>query len=62
MSLSPSQLNSLFSLFKFFFLSVCAGSLLLCKLSLVVASEGYSLVAGCGLLVMVASLVVEHRL
>ena len=32
------------------------------KLPLVVASEGYSLVAVCGLLVMVASLVVEHRL
>ena len=30
-------------------------------LSLVVASRGYSLAAGCGLLVVVASLVVEHR-
>ena len=33
-----------------------------CRLSLVVASEGYSLVAVCGLLFAVASLVAEHRL
>ena len=62
LSLNPSQLNYFLFLNFSFFLSVCAGSLLLCKLSLVVASEGYPLVAGCGLLVMVASLVVEHRL
>ena len=33
----------------------------MCRLSLVVKSEGYSLVAVCGLLIKVAS-VVEHRL
>ena len=34
---------------------------LVSKLSLAVASRGYSLVAVCGLLIGVASLVVEHR-
>ena len=33
-----------------------------CELSLVVASRGFSLVAVHGLLIMVASLVSEHRL
>ena len=37
-------------------LSCCVG------FSLVVASGGYSLLAVCGLLIAVASLVVEHRL
>ena len=32
------------------------------ELSLVVVSEGYSLVTVCGLLIMVASLVAEHGL
>ena len=40
----------------------CAGSSLLCGLSLVAASRGYSLVAVWGLLVAVVSLVVEDRL
>ena len=40
----------------------CAGSSLLCRLSLVVASEGYSPVALCGLIIVVASLVGEHGL
>ena len=34
----------------------------MCRLSLVVASRGYSLVAVLGFLIAVASLVVEHRL
>ena len=34
----------------------------MCSLSVVAASRGYSLVVVCGLLVMVASLVVEHGL
>ena len=38
-----------------FFLAVC-------RLSLAVASEGYSVVAVCGLLFAVASPVAEHRL
>ena len=38
----------------------CAGSLLLRGLSLVVASVDCSLVAVCGLLTAVASLVAEH--
>ena len=44
------------------FIFGCAGSLLLCCLFLVVASRGYSLVAVCGLLIAVASLVAERRL
>ena len=40
----------------------CAGFLLLHRLSLVVASRGYSLVVMRRLLLVVASLVVEHRL
>ena len=41
----------------------CAGSLLLCVGSCLVAvSTGYSLVGMCGLLTAVASLVVVHRL
>ena len=34
----------------------------MCRLSLVAASGGYSLVAVCGLLTVAASLVVEHGL
>ena len=40
----------------------CVGSSLLRGLSLVAASGGYSLFAVCGLLIEVASLVVEHGL
>ena len=51
--------NSLCKHFKFFnfffFFAVCG-------LSLVVASEGYSLVAGCGPLSAVAPPVAEHKL
>ena len=39
----------------------CAGSSLLCRLFLVAASGGFSVVAVCSLLIAVASLV-EHRL
>ena len=39
----------------FFFFAVC-------RLSLVAASRGYSLVAVCRLLISVASLIVSHRL
>ena len=44
------------------FIFGCAGSLLLHGLSLAVADQGYSLVVVCGLLIVVASIVVEHRL
>ena len=47
--------------FKEIFMYGCAGSLLLCGLSLVAASRGCSPAAVCRLLVAVASLV-EHRL
>ena len=52
------------SLFKLFYLFIfgCAGSSLLCGLSLVAESESYSLVAVCRLLIVVASFVAEHRL
>ena len=33
-----------------------------CRLSLVAASEGYSFIAVCSLLIAVASLIVEHEL
>ena len=46
--------------FFFFFFSVCAGSLLLHRLSLVAVSDSYSLVLVCKLLLMGVSLVVEH--
>ena len=47
--------------YKFYlFLFGCAGSLLLCRLSLVVASGVYSLVVACKRLIAVASLVAEH--
>jgi len=44
----------------FLFVFGCAGSLLLCRLSLVMASWGYPLVEVHRLLTVVASLVVEH--
>ena len=43
----------------YLFIFGCAGSLLCVGFSLVAASGGYSLVAGCRLLTAVASLVVE---
>ena len=46
---------------KFFFFD-CTGSSVLVGFSLVAASRGYSLVAVCGLLIVVASLIVEHGL
>ena len=49
-----------FSFFPFVF--GCTGSVLLCGLSLVVASRGYSLDVVHGLLTAVAPLVVEHGL
>ena len=49
--------------FKFYlFIFGCAGSSLLRGLSLVTASGGYSLIAVLGLLISMATLVVEHRL
>ena len=45
-----------------FFIFGCAGSLLLSRFSLVVASRGYSLVVEHRLLIVVASLVSEHGL
>ena len=51
---------SFFLIFFFFF--GCTGSLLLCRLSLVVASRGYSPVAVCRLLIAAASLIPEHGL
>ena len=49
----------------FFFYFLCfwlCGVTAACGLSLVALSWGYSLVAVCGLLIAVASLVAEHRL
>ena len=43
------------------FIFGCAGSLLLHRLSLVAVSTGYCLVTVCGLLIAVASPVVEHE-
>ena len=51
---------SLFYLFIYFWL--CGVFVAARGLSLVVASGGYSLFAVCGLLIVVASLVAEHRL
>ena len=50
---------------NFYFIYVlicCTGSLLLCGLSLVMPNRGYFLVAVLGLLITVASVVVEHGL
>ena len=46
----------------YLFIFGCAGSSLPHGLSLVVASTAYCVVVVCGLLIAVASLVVEHRL
>ena len=47
---------------KILFIFGSAGSSLLSGLSLVAASGGYSLVAMCRLLIVVASLIVKHML
>ena len=63
--LVPPDSYLLFNFFKFYlftrlFLAMLGGSYLLCTgFSLIVASGGYSLVAVSGLLILVASLVVE---
>ena len=50
-------------IFIYLFIFGCAGSsFAVCRLSLVVASRGYSLVAVRGLLIAVASVVAEQRL
>ena len=54
-----NELSLHFLNFIYFFIFVCAG--LCCCFSLVVASGGYSPVAVCGILIVVASLV-EHGL
>ena len=54
-SLSIHQFLSIYSWLHWVFVAVC-------RLSLVAASGGYSLVAVCGLLTVVVSLVEEHRL
>ena len=54
----PALCLSLF--FVYFWL--CLIFIAVCRLSLVAASRGYSLVAVCGLLTVAASLVVEHGL
>ena len=51
---------SFFHIFIYLFLFLAVESLLLLELFLVVASRGYSLVVVHGLLIAVASLVVEH--
>ena len=57
------MLVGIFKIFIYSFMFGCAGSSLLhLGFSLVVASEGYSLVVVCGLLIAMASLVVEHGL
>ena len=59
-------MDSIFQLFKkcnlFIYFWLCWFFVAVQGLSLVVASRGYSLVAGCGLLIAVASLVAEHGL
>ena len=50
-------------IFIYLFIFGCAGSsFAVCRLSLVAASRGYSLVVVCGLLIVVASVVAEQRL
>ena len=48
-----------FDILKILFLTVLD---LVCRLSLVAANRGYSLIAVCRLLIAVASCVAEHRL
>ena len=47
-------------IFIYLFIYGYAGSSLMCRLPLVLMSRGYSLVVVCGLLTVVAFLVVEH--
>ena len=47
---------------KFFYFWLCWVFIATCGLSLAVAGRGCSLVVGCGPILVVASLVVEHRL
>ena len=55
------SLRALFLKFLFIYLFIgCTGSSLLCVLSLIAASAGYSL-AVCGLLIAVTSLVLQHK-
>ena len=59
----PIVSSSLFkNNFTYLFIFGCAGSSLLCWLSLVAASGGHSLVVVCGLLSAVAFIVAEHGL
>ena len=63
LSVGSCYFSATFTCISFYlFIYGCAGFLLLCRLSLVAASRGYSLVAGCGLLIAVASLIAEHGL
>ena len=54
--------KSLKSLFIYLSILGCAGSSLLCGLSLVAGNRGYSLVEAFRLCTVVASLVAEHEL
>ena len=63
LSVGSCYFSATFNCISFYlFIYGCAGLLLLCRLSLVAASRGYSLVAVCGLLIAVASLIAEHGL
>ena len=57
---APDHTTEVFFYYYYFF--DCAGSLLPQGLFPIVASTGYSLVAVCGLLIVVASFVAEHGL
>ena len=57
------SMGSVFFFFFNFFIFCHAGVFIaVCRLSLVLAGRGFSLVAVCGLLIAVASLNAEHRL
>ena len=58
--MSQTHLLFIFKIFKIIF--GCAGSSLLCMLCSSCGSRGYSLIPVCGLLIVVAFLVVEHGL
>ena len=63
LSVGSCYFSATFNYISFYlFIYGCAGFLLLCRLSLVAASRGYSLVAVRGLLIAVASLIAEHGL
>ena len=59
---SPFPMGYFFIIFKNNFIFGCAGSSLLCRLSLVAVNRGCSLVLVHWLLIAVASLVAEHKL